>query len=112
MVLPFLCERQEERREEVRHKLLKLLLILFLLFSLFILCYNANHPVQLEVKININTATIEELNSLPLVGKTKAQYIIEYRSTKGKIKNINELDSIEGIGEKTIQALKYYAEVK
>jgi comEA protein len=112
MLLPFLCERQENRREEVKKKVLKLLLILFLLFSLFILCYNANHPIKLESKININTATIEELNSLPLVGKTKAQYIIEYRITKGKFKSLDELDNVTGIGEKTIQALKYYAEVK
>lgn len=97
----------------MRGKILKFLLVLFLLFSIFILVYNSTHEVKLEAqKININTATIEELNTLPLVGEKKAQYIMEYRQTKGNFKSIEELDSVKGIGEKTIEALKNYAEVK
>ncbi|MDY6821945.1 MAG: helix-hairpin-helix domain-containing protein [Deferribacterota bacterium] len=57
-------------------------------------------------KINLNSATKEQLMSLDGIGKVKAEAIIEYRNRYGKIHNIEELININGIGEKTIESLK------
>jgi competence protein ComEA len=56
--------------------------------------------------ININTATISELTSLPGIGNVKAQNIINYRETFGKFKSIEEINNVTGVGEKTFEALK------
>jgi competence protein ComEA len=49
--------------------------------------------------IHINSASISELMSIPGVGKTVAERIIEYRVKHGQIKNIDELSNIKGIGK-------------
>ncbi|MFA5032004.1 MAG: ComEA family DNA-binding protein [bacterium] len=57
-------------------------------------------------RVNINTASMEELISLPGVGSVYAQRIIEYREKKGKFKNIEEIINIYGIGQKRFDKLK------
>ncbi|MDD5530488.1 MAG: helix-hairpin-helix domain-containing protein [bacterium] len=57
-------------------------------------------------KININTASIEELISLPGVGPVYAQRIVDYREKKGKFKSIEEIINIYGIGQKRFDKLK------
>ena len=56
--------------------------------------------------IPINTATFEELQLIPNVGPSTAQLIIDYRNEYGTIVSFNELLSIDGIGEKTVELLK------
>ena len=56
--------------------------------------------------VNINTATQEELETLEDVGSVKAQAIIDYRNKNGKFKNMDELDNVPGIGEKTLEGIK------
>jgi competence protein ComEA len=56
--------------------------------------------------VNINTATQEELETLPGIGPTKARAIIEYRREKGPFQTPDELQEVSGIGPKTWEGLK------
>ena len=50
-------------------------------------------------KININTATIKELDSLPGIGPTMAKRIEEYRQSKGVFTSIEDIKYVKGIGD-------------
>ena len=58
--------------------------------------------------ININTANKEELLTIPGIGESKAKAIINYRETKGKFKNIEEIQNVDGIGLKLYEEIKIY----
>ena len=57
-------------------------------------------------KINLNTATLEELDSLPGIGPATARKIIEYRETWGGFAVPEEILNVKRIGEKTYEKLK------
>ncbi len=57
-------------------------------------------------KININTATTEELDTLPGIGPAFAQRIIDYRNANGPFKSTEEITNVSGIGDATFQKLK------
>lgn len=57
-------------------------------------------------QININIATIEELDTLPGVGEATANKIINYRSENGEFKSIEEIKSVNGIGDKKFEEIK------
>lgn len=61
-------------------------------------------------KININTASINELTSLNGIGESKAKLIIEYRS-KNPFKSIEEIKNVSGIGDKAYEKIKDYITV-
>ena len=56
--------------------------------------------------VNINTATSEELQTLNGIGPKMAERIIEYRQNNGAFKNIEDIQNVRGIGEKTFEKLK------
>jgi competence protein ComEA len=62
-------------------------------------------PVVAE-KVNLNTATPEQLQSLPGVGPALAERIIAYRSKVGKFSKIEEILNVKGIGEKMYTRFK------
>lgn len=59
-------------------------------------------------RININTATISELDTLPGFGEITAQKIIDYRQEHTKFNSIEEIKNIKGIGEKKFNEVKDY----
>jgi comEA protein len=59
-----------------------------------------------KVEVNINTASREELESLPRIGPVLSQRIIDYRQKHGTFKSIDELMNVSGIGDATLQRLK------
>jgi len=69
-------------------------------------------PAQIDDgKININTATLEQLISLPTIGEVIAQRIIAYRQTHGPFRSVGELTEVEGIGEKRMEAILEYVTI-
>ena len=72
----------------------------------------ASVPVDGEAaastRININTATREELVTLPGVGETIAARIIAYREENGPFYDIGALREVKGIGDKTLEKLAPY----
>lgn len=56
--------------------------------------------------INLNTATVDQLKSLPGIGETRADQIIALRTAVGRFSTIEQLLEIHGIGEKTLEAIR------
>ena len=55
--------------------------------------------------VNLNTATLEELNAIRGIGAVTAKKIIDYRN-KNKFKSIDEVENVKGIGEKRFSIMK------
>lgn len=62
-------------------------------------------------RIDINTATEQQLTLLPGIGETMAKRIIEYRTENGKFTTIEDLMKVNGIGEKKFLQMKPYIKV-
>lgn len=56
--------------------------------------------------ININTASVEELDSLPGIGPTIAQRIIDYRDENGPFQTIEDILNVSGVGPSTFDQIK------
>ena len=64
-------------------------------------------PAQIATSpVNLNTATVADLQNLPGIGAATAKLIIEHRQKIGGFKKIEELMNVKGIGEKTFLKLK------
>jgi len=63
-------------------------------------------------KININTASAEELDKLPEIGPVKAQAIVEYRKANGPFKSPEDIEKVKGIKAGTFAKIKDYVVVK
>lgn len=57
-------------------------------------------------KVNINTANQTELETLPGIGPSTAQKIIDYRSKKGKFETIEDIQNVKGIGDGKFEEIK------
>jgi comEA protein len=61
---------------------------------------------SINAKVSINTGTEAQLDSLPGIGPTYAQRIIDYRTQHGPFANINDLTNVSGIGPATFDKIK------
>lgn len=62
-------------------------------------------------RVNINTATEEELMTLPGIGEVYARRILDYRKKNGSFSSVDQLLNVPGIGEKRLEALLDYITV-
>lgn len=67
---------------------------------------NNSEGKTISSKININTATLEELKMLPRVGDAIAQRIIDYREKNGPFRDIKDIKNVSGIGDKMFENIK------
>lgn len=63
---------------------------------------------QQSDQLNINTATAQQLEALPMIGPKLAQDILHYRDEHGPFSTIGQLLDIPGIGEKTLETIAPY----
>jgi competence protein ComEA len=57
-------------------------------------------------KVNINSASVDQLEALPGVGPRLAARIVEYRQKAGSFRSVQELMNVKGIGEKNLAKLQ------
>ena len=67
---------------------------------------------ELNLVVNINTATIEELSKINGIGESTAKKIIEYREKNGKFESIEDIKKVKGIGDKKYDQIKEYITVE
>lgn len=67
--------------------------------------------ISVNGKININTASKEDLLKIKFIGDKKAEAIIEYRKENGGFNTVEELKNVPGIGDKIYQKIKDKIEV-
>jgi len=58
------------------------------------------------VAVDINAATVEELQSLPDIGKVMAERIVAYRTANGNFASPEDLVKVKGIGEKKLEKIR------
>ena len=66
---------------------------------------------QDPLRVDINTADIDELDALPEVGSSTAESIIQYRQTNGQFSSVEELEEIPRIRPETLQKIAPFATV-
>ena len=71
-----------------------------------------SEPEEPEYPLDINTATVDDLDDLPKIGPVLAQRIVDYRSANGDFQFIEELMNVEGIGEGIFDKIKEFVEVR
>jgi competence protein ComEA len=63
-------------------------------------------PAEPAGPVHLNTATLEQLDTLPGVGPVTAQKIVDWRSANGAFRSVDDLDAIPGIGPARIEQLR------
>ena len=57
-------------------------------------------------RVNLNTASVDDLIGLPGIGPSYAKRIVEYREKNGPFKRVEDLLNVQGIGEKTLEKIR------
>lgn len=66
------------------------------------------HPTEV---VNVNTATDQELQTLPGIGATLAKRIVEYRETHQPFQNVDDLQAVQGFGKKRLDKIRQWLTV-
>ena len=82
------------------------LLSLLIILSIGLTIWSRNKP-----KIDLNRTTIRELQSIPGIGRSYAERIINERDRRGGFRTVNDLLKVRGIGRKRLDKIKPYVEV-
>ena len=78
-----------------------------LLHTLFLTTILLFSSAAFAGKININNASAEQIASaMTGIGDNKAKAIVDYRSSHGKFKSVQDLENVDGIGNKTVEKNK------
>jgi competence protein ComEA len=89
------------------HTLLALVLTVLITPAFALASPQGQEPAAVQkTVINLNTATIDQLMTLPGIGQKTAERILEYRTKSGGFKKIEELMNVKGIGEKSFLKIK------
>lgn len=67
---------------------------------------------EIEGKVNINTATEEQIAVLPGVGPKLASEVIKYRNANGNFKGIEDLKKVNGVGDKKLEKIRNFIVVE
>ncbi len=72
-----------------------------------------NQQLPAPGSVDLNRASIAELELLPHVGPAMARRIVAFRKSNGKFKSVQDLKKVKGIGDKTFELIKpYLQEIK
>ena len=96
----------------IMKKLLVLTLILSFVAVISPVYINAEEEGCKMDKVNINTATLDELTKLKGIGPAYAKEIIAYREANGPFEKPEDITNVKGIGPKTFEAIKDIITVK
>lgn len=81
---------------------MKLFLVMLTIISALFMA----ETVMAGDKVNINTATTEQLQTIKGIGPKTAAAIVDYRKKHGKFSSVSDLKSVRGIGEKSLLKIK------
>ena len=79
-----------------------------LLFLFLLLAIRPETAPALTGRINLNTASVQQLQELPYIGEKRAQAIVAYRRSHGPFHSLDQLVEVADIGEKSLEAIKPY----
>lgn len=65
---------------------------------------------EVSAKVNINTADVEELTTIPGIGPKTAEAIVAYRNDNGQFKKVDDLIEVKGIGAKKLEQIRSYVQ--
>ena len=72
----------------------------------------AVRPLRAGARLDLNRATVEELQTLPGIGPVLAQRVVERRTARGPFKTVEDLVNVKGIGAKRLEQLRPLVKIK